>query len=244
MDVDYLTKNSQGIDRNFIRVICGKSISTEDTENEVELTTVLRKMIRVSDKKEKDMKTSRSIRPEKGEYASEYQYYIDLVQDGDIIEVLQRQIADTAASLASVSEAAADFRYAPDKWSIKEIAGHMGDTERVFAYRALCFARGETAKLPGFDQDLWAKVASFGARTLKSLTEELVLTRRMTISLLEHLNEEEWLREGIANENNITVRAVAYAIAGHERHHLNILRTRYKVLRPNSDSEQASSFLQ
>ena len=200
-------------------------------------------MITISDKKEKDMTTSRSIRPEKGEYASEYQYYIDLVQDGDIIEVLHRQIADTAASLASVSEAAADFRYAPDKWSIKEIAGHMVDTERVFAYRALCFARGETAKLPGFDQDLWARAASFGVRTLKSLTEELVLTRRMTISLLEPLNEEEWLRGGIANENNFTVRAVAYAIAGHERHHLNILRTRYKVLRPNSDSEQASSFL-
>ena len=237
MDIDYLTKNSQDIDRNFIRVIRGKRFSTEDTENEVELTAV-------SDKKEKEMKTSRSIRPEKEEYASEYQYYIDLVQDGDIIEVLHRQIADTAASLASVSEAAADFRYASDKWSIKEIAGHMGDTERVFAYRALCFARGETAKLPGFDQDLWARAASFGVRTLKSLTEELVLTRRMTISLLEPLNEEEWLREGIANENNFTVRAVAYAIAGHERHHLNILRTRYKVLRPNSDSEQAASFLQ
>jgi len=237
MDIDYLTKNSQDIDRNFIRVIREKRFSTEDTENEVELTAV-------SDKKEKDMKTSRSIRPEKREYASEYQYYIDLVQDGDIIEVLHRQIADTAASLASVSEAAADFRYAPDKWSIKEIAGHMGDTERVFAYRALCFARSETAKLPGFDQDLWVKAASFGVRTLKSLTEELVLTRRMTLNLLEHLNEEEWLRGGIANESNFTVRAVAYAIAGHERHHLNILRTRYKVLRPNSDSEQASSFLQ
>ena len=244
MDVDYLTKNSQGIERKFTRVIRGKSFSTEDAENEVELTSVLSKIITISDKKEKDMKTSRSIRPEKGEYASEYQYYIDLVQDGDIIEVLHRQIADTATSLASVSETTADFRYASDKWSIKEIAGHMGDTERVFAYRALCFARGETARLPGFDQDLWAKAASFGARTLKSLTEELVLTRRMTINLLEHLNEEEWLRGGTANENNFTVRAIAYAIAGHERHHLNILRTRYKVLQPNDDGEQAASFLQ
>jgi hypothetical protein len=190
------------------------------------------------------MKISRDIRPEKEEYASDYQYYIDLVQDGDIIEILQRQIVDTTAALGSISEAAADFRYAPDKWNIKEIAGHMCDTERVFAYRALCFARGETARLPGFDQDLWAKAASFGVRTLKSLTEELALTRRMTVTLLEHLNEEEWLRGGIANERNFTVRAVAYAIAGHERHHVNILRTRDKVLPPNTDEQQASAFLQ
>ncbi|MCX6136311.1 MAG: DinB family protein [Ignavibacteriales bacterium] len=191
------------------------------------------------------MAVSHFLRPAQGDYAADYQYYIDLVPDGDILELFRRQIGDTIASLTPLSDAAADYRYAPDKWSIKEIVGHMIDTERVFAYRALCFARNESAVLPGFDQDAWAKAASFGRRPLKSLLAEMNLTRTMTLVFFENLTDEEWLRRGIANDRPFSVRALAYALAGHERHHLNILRTRYKVLPPNDDArEHASSFLQ
>jgi hypothetical protein len=110
---------------------------------------------------------------------------------------------------------------------VKQLAGHVSDGERVFAYRALCIARGDTASLPGMDQNIYVEHANFDARTILSLAEELERVRATTLDLLGHLDEEAWLRRGTANESRMSVRALAHVIAGHEAHHLKVLRERY-----------------
>lgn len=168
-----------------------------------------------------------AIRPQDNEYASHYARYIQHVPDGDIVEMLEHQIADTLALLGGVSAERADHRYAPDKWSIKEVVGHVSDAERVFAYRALRFARNDQTPLPPFDENEFVRNAGFDRRTLPDLAAELEAVRRASVCLFRSLSDEELVRRGVASGHEITPRALAFIIAGHERHHAKLLRERY-----------------
>jgi len=156
-----------------------------------------------------------------------YERYIKLVADVELSEALDdsiRQLDEVDRNLL----ARLDGRtYAPGKWTVKQLAGHVSDGERVFAYRALCIARGDTAPLPGMDQNVYVEHANFDARTLSSLADELERLRASTLDLLGHLDEPAWLRRGTANGSEMSVRALAHVIAGHEAHHLKVLRDRY-----------------
>jgi hypothetical protein len=173
------------------------------------------------------MARSMIARPDETEYAPFYAGYVARVPNGDLHEILRSQIYDTVSLVGSLGEAEAAHRYATGKWSIKDVIGHVADTERVMGYRALCFSRGETAPLPGFDENLYVANARFDARPLADLIEELRSVREATVHLFAHLNEEELARRGVANGREVSVRALAWIIAGHERHHAAILRERY-----------------
>lgn len=166
-------------------------------------------------------------RPATTEYAPYYQKYLDQVPDGDVLDLLERQLGDTVHLLSGVGEERADHRYAPGKWSIKEVVGHLVDTERVFAYRALCFARGDAGPFPSFEQDDYVANGGFAARTLRDLVGEFVHVRRANLHLLRGLPPEAWEREGVASNVRFTVRAMPYIMAGHERHHVKELREKY-----------------
>ena len=166
-------------------------------------------------------------RPESNEYASYYERYISLVPDGDLVETLERQGAETLALLRTLTEEQGAHRYEPGKWSVKQLVGHVNDGERLFSYRALSIARGDRAALPGMEQDEWMAGVDFDARTLASLADEFEAVRSATLHLLRHLSPEAWARRGVASDNEVTARALAYIIAGHEAHHVRILRERY-----------------
>jgi|SRR5437867_3483442 len=166
-------------------------------------------------------------RPEPSEHAPYFAKYIDLVPEGDIVVILSSQIEGTLALLLTVPEGKAGLAYASGKWSIKEVVGHLIDTERVFAYRALRIGRNDKTPLPGFDGDHYVANTHFNARTLDSLMEELAAVRRAGIQLFKHFADEEWQRRGTANDSEISARAIAYTIAGHELHHREILKSRY-----------------
>jgi hypothetical protein len=135
----------------------------------------------------------------------------------------------TAAILGGIDEKRAGFRYAPEKWSIRQLVGHVGDTERVFTYRALTFARGDQAQLPSMEQDDFMRYADFDRWSFADLRDNLAFLRRATILLFANLGDEAWDRRGIASGNPVTVRALAYITVGHERHHLRVLREKYGV---------------
>jgi len=168
-----------------------------------------------------------TTRPEATEYAPYYEQYIRLVPDGDIVTILDSQLESTLSLLGKLPETKASSAYAPGKWTIKEVLGHIIDTERIFTYRSLCIGRNDKTPLPGFEQDDYVAGTHFNARPLASVLEELTAVRRAGVHLLKHFTEEEWLRRGSANQKEITTRALAYNIAGHERHHVNILKVRY-----------------
>lgn len=171
--------------------------------------------------------TTQTNRPDATEYAPYYGKYVSLVPDADILASLSEQLGETLALLQSIPEAQADFRYAPDKWSIRELVGHLIDTERIFAYRALRFARNDQTPIEGFEQDDYIRHASFDNYPLAELTSEFAHVRHASISLFKHLDRDAWTRKGTASDNEVSVRALAYIIAGHELHHLEILRSRY-----------------
>jgi uncharacterized damage-inducible protein DinB len=173
------------------------------------------------------MTTLASNKPAESEYAPYYGKYISLVSSGDITRSLETQLNDTLALLAGIDEATAVYRYAEGKWSIKELVGHIIDAERIFAYRALWFARNDKTPLPGFEQDDFMRFASFEQYPLTELAEEFKTVRQSTIQLFKHISPEAWDRAGVASDNPMSVRAVAWAIAGHELHHREILRSRY-----------------
>jgi DinB superfamily len=173
------------------------------------------------------MSTSTSVRPASTEYAPDYARYVDLVTEADVIAALENQFKAARGLFASVPEEKARYRYAHDKWSIKEVLGHVVDAERVFSYRALRFARYDSTELPGFDQDTFAANANFDNLPLHDILREYEAVRMSTVLLFKHLASDAWTQQGIANGNPITVRAVAFAIAGHELHHLGILRSKY-----------------
>ncbi|MGH9762582.1 MAG: DinB family protein, partial [Blastocatellia bacterium] len=143
------------------------------------------------------------------------------------LKALTTQIEDTLATLRGVSENDSLGRYEPGKWSLREVVGHMIDTERVFAYRALCFARNEKAALPGFEQDDYAAAGGFDRIPWASLLSEFELLRGSNVFMFRGLAHDAWSHTGIASDNPITVRALAYNIAGHELHHMKIVRERY-----------------
>ncbi len=166
-------------------------------------------------------------RPEAGEYAQYYDRYISLVEGADLLGTLDAQRRQMMLLLSGRDDADGDFRYAPDKWTAKEVLGHVCDTERVFNYRALSIARGDQTPLPGFEQDDYVRNGPFRRLPLAEIIEEYIAVRRATISLLRNLDDAAWARRGIANKNEITVRALGYIIAGHELHHRRLLEQRY-----------------
>jgi len=168
-----------------------------------------------------------TIRPAAGEAGDFHFRYITLVPDGDIRQFLQDQLTEALSDFGRISAERSEHRYAPGKWSIREVVGHVSDTERVFAYRAMWFARGLEAALPGFDQDVAAGTAGAHERSWRSLVDEFQSVRQATLTLFHNLPDEAWQRRGVASDNSITVRALAYVVAGHVRHHLTILRERY-----------------
>ncbi len=166
-------------------------------------------------------------RPTAEEYGDYYAGYVGQVPDGDVLETLERQGEEVVELLAGLAESDGARRYAPGKWSVKEVLGHVIDTERIFAVRALAFARGERQSLPGFEQDDYVRTGEFDARPLAGLIEEFAAVRRANVVFFAGLGEEAWGRRGTANNLPFTVRAVAWILAGHAAHHLQVLRKRY-----------------
>lgn len=169
----------------------------------------------------------RAARPEAGEFNPYYATYIGKIGDGDIVRTLAGQVGESIALIESIPEARAGHRYAAGKWSIRELVGHVCDAERIFTYRALCFARGDATPLPAFDENAYVARSRLDDRSLAGLADELDAVRRATVALFDSLFPEELLRRGVANENPMSVRALAWIIAGHERHHMEVLRGRY-----------------
>jgi uncharacterized damage-inducible protein DinB len=167
------------------------------------------------------------IRPAEGEYAPYYAGYVAQVPDGDVVHLLEVQMHETAMLLKRLDESLGEYRYAPGKWTLKEVIGHLADGERVFCYRALRFARGDATPLASFDENAWAPEAHCEGRTLADLTEEFHLVRQATIAFVRSLTDASAVRTGTASGKTMSVRALVYVIAGHERHHLAILRERY-----------------
>jgi uncharacterized damage-inducible protein DinB len=166
-------------------------------------------------------------RPQAGEYAPYYERYISLIVENDILATLDRQRREMVLLLSGLNEEQGNFRYAPEKWSAKQVLGHVCDTERIFAYRALRIARGDVTPMEGFEQDDYVKNGPFARHAIAEVIEDYIAVRRATISLLRSLEEAAWSRRGIANKNEVTVRAIAYTIAGHEVHHRRILEEKY-----------------
>jgi hypothetical protein len=171
------------------------------------------------------MTTTRT--PDRTEAADYYFTYIDLVEGDDILGILAAQLPQTLALLKGISDDQSHYRYAPDKWSIREVVSHINDTERLFVSRAFWFARGLGEPLPSFDQNVAASHAGAEARLLVSHTEEFGAIRAGTLSLFQNLPPEAWSRRGTASGKPFTVRALAFITAGHVAHHVKILRERY-----------------
>jgi hypothetical protein len=167
--------------------------------------------------------------PAADEYAASYAGYVARVPSGDIVAQLKRQIGDTVALLRPLDAARARHRYAPGKWSVIEIVGHLADAERIFAYRALRFARGDQSPLPGFDENTYVPAAECDRRALSDVLSEFEAVRAATVALVKGLPETAWTRAGVASGHRMTVRAAVHVIAGHELHHVEVLRTRYGV---------------
>ncbi len=166
-------------------------------------------------------------RPDHSEAGEYYFTYIDKVPDGDIVAILDDQLEETRTLLSGVSDEQSVFRYAPDKWSIKQVLSHVNDAERVFVFRAFWFARGFDLPLPSFDQDVAALTAAADSRTWQSHLKEFETIRAATMTFFRNLPSDTWKCRGIASDNPFTVGALAYIIAGHLTHHLLILRDRY-----------------
>ncbi|MGF9699976.1 DinB family protein [Paenibacillus sp. MABNR03] len=164
-------------------------------------------------------------RPSEEEYAGDFSEYIRLVPEGNIINILLAQEKQMNELLASLTEIQGAYRYAEGKWTLKEVVGHIADNERVMAYRLLRFSRGDKTTLPGFDQESF--IPPFGNWTIAQLAEDYQAVRQSTITLLRGLPAEAWSLKGTANNVSITARALAYVCAGHELHHLGIIRNRY-----------------
>jgi len=168
-----------------------------------------------------------TARPQPGEYSPYHDNYISLVKGNDVLAALDNQRRQMVLLLSGRTEADGDLRYAPDKWSLKEVLGHINDTERIMSYRALRISRGDATPIEGFEQDDYVRNSPFAHRPLADLIEDYIAVRRATISLFRNLDEPAWTRRGVANKNEVTVRALAFIIAGHELHHRRILEEKY-----------------
>ena len=166
-------------------------------------------------------------RPLEAEYAPYYRGYVAHVGEEDILPVLRSQLDHLDGLFGQVTPERETYAYAEGKWTIRELAGHLIDGERVFGYRAFCIARGETRNLPGFDQNEYMLSAPYNQIDLEDLLSELRLVRLANIAMLRNLDEQAWLRMGTANDAQISVRALAFIMAGHVRHHMEVLREHY-----------------
>ncbi len=166
-------------------------------------------------------------RPAESEYAPYYNGYITLAGNGDIRRELREQIDEMAGLFGGLGEEMALHRYAPGKWSIKELVGHMADGEQIFGYRALRISRNDPTPLAGFDEDAYVIAAGFDRIPIADLVEAWAAARRSNLCLFEQLDPAAWSRTGVANGNPISVRAIAYICAGHATHHMNVVRQRY-----------------
>lgn len=167
------------------------------------------------------------MRPAKGDYGEYYQKYVDLVKGDDIFRILVEQNMDSQNVLNSFSESKGNYKYAEGKWTVKEVIGHMMDVERIFAYRALCIARGETNPLPGMDQDMYVSKGNFNKRQLFDLNYEYRLLRESNILLFGGFDKSVLQNKGTASGYEVTVLALMFMTVGHEKHHLNVLMERY-----------------
>jgi uncharacterized damage-inducible protein DinB len=168
-------------------------------------------------------------RPAETEYAPFYAGYVALVPEADVLAVLGSQVDEVRRLLAAVPTGQESHRYAEGKWSIRQVIGHLVDAERVFGYRAFCFSRGEQAALPSFDENRYVDEARSDGVPLRELVEELALVRQANLVFLRRLDTREWVRVGTASGRPVSVRALAWVMAGHPRHHVRILRERYGV---------------
>jgi hypothetical protein len=166
-------------------------------------------------------------RPEADEFFEYYDRYIAKVPDGNLISLLREQAVETVTMLQDLTPQQANYAYAPGKWTVKEVIGHISDAERIFAYRALRISRGDQTPLASFDENAYVKHASFGSRSLADLLEEFQLVRASSIHLAKSLDAETLVLRGAASGHVVSVRALFYIIAGHERHHAALLRERY-----------------
>lgn len=165
-------------------------------------------------------------RPDSTEYAEFYAKYIAHVPETDIVAALAKQLDEMLAFLRSIPESQGDVKHAPYTWTVKEVLGHLTDGERIFAYRALRFARGDATPLPGFDENAYIPTAEYGRLSLADMVNEFESVRRASLTLFRNLPEAAWTRGGEANNNRVTVRALAFILVGHVRHHTAILRKR------------------
>jgi hypothetical protein len=166
-------------------------------------------------------------KPAETEYAPFYARYVSLVPEGDILATLEGQIDDFRRFAASVAPGREGLRYAADKWSVREVVGHLVDGERVFGHRAFCISRGEQAALPSFDEQTYVAQSSYDRVPLTELTDELISVRRANLTVLRRLDDGAWTRTGTASGRAVSVRALAWVMVGHCRHHLDVLRIRY-----------------
>ena len=168
-----------------------------------------------------------NIRPAKTEFAEYYGRYIDQVPEGDIVSILRAQITESGAMLDRARADRTAYRYAPGKWSLHEVVGHVVDMEWVFATRALCFARGLAAPMPAVEQEEFVAAANFARQSWPHLLAQWRALRMANTLLFEEFDDETWLRTGTASGYTVSVRALAYIIAGHEQHHMKVIRERY-----------------
>lgn len=168
------------------------------------------------------------LAPAADEYAEYYGRYVSKVPRGDFLALLRRQAEDVATAFGGLTGPQADFAYAPGKWTVKEMLGHLSDAERVFAYRAMSIGRGDPAPLPGFEQDDWMATAGFGGRAIGDLLAEWRAVRAATVALAEGLPPEAALRRGVASGKPVSVRALLQIVPGHTVYHLEVLRERYR----------------
>ena len=168
-------------------------------------------------------------RPADGEYAPFYAGYVKLVPEADVLPVLEAQASEIRRLARSIPRGRETCRYGPGKWSIREIFGHIGDGERVFGYRAFCISRGDQGALPGFDENDYVAESAYDQQTAAELADDFARLRAANLALLGHLDPARWARVGNANGKPVSVRALAFIMAGHVRHHLGVLKTRYGV---------------
>ena len=166
-------------------------------------------------------------RPEANEFPVEYSAYINRVKDDDLIEELELNFIATMNLINDLNDEQLNYRYAPGKWTIKEILVHLMDAERIFDYRALRFSRKDKTKLAGFEENDYAPASYANERSIQSIMSEFALLRQSTTQLFLNFNKEQLSQFGIANENHFSVRGLGYAIAGHELHHINVIKTKY-----------------
>ncbi len=166
-------------------------------------------------------------RPAPDEYAPYYSRYISLTPDGDLAVTMRNQIAEIRATFGSLTEARAGFAYAPGKWTIKEILGHLIDTERVFCYRAISISRGDPAPLPSYDQDVWVRSGRYSERPIASLVDEWIAVRLATIAFVEGAPDDAPPRRGVASDNVASAQALLYILPGHVNYHFQTLRALY-----------------